>query len=220
MRILIFSEDDRGREFFSGLARKGYSCSMAVRQRRAAEQIAEHTPNLALIAGGTPERVEELSRQVKRNGNLPIIAILDPATLGTIGGYPELVDDFATNPCTPEELDLRIQRLLGKRAGAADGDRITCGDLLIDIAKCEVTIGGRAIMLTFKEYQLLKFLAGSPGRVFTREALLNNVWGYEYYGGDRTVDVHIKRLRSKIEDANHSFVETVRNIGYRFRDDL
>ena len=73
------------------------------------------------------------------------------------------------------------------------------------------------IELTFKEYELLKFLASHQGRVYTREALLNKVWGYDYYGGDRTVDVHIRRLRSKIEDAKHTFIETVRNIGYRFK---
>ncbi|MBI2853145.1 MAG: response regulator transcription factor [Chloroflexi bacterium] len=123
-------------------------------------------------------------------------------------------------PGRTEELDLRVQRLLGKRARTGESDQVKSGDLVIDVAKCEVTVDNRPIMLTFKEYQLLKFLASSPGRVFTRETLLNKVWGYEYYGGDRTVDVHIKRLRSKIEDANHSFIETVRNIGYRFRDDL
>ena len=72
--------------------------------------------------------------------------------------------------------------------------------------------------LRFKEYELLLLIASSPGRVYTREALLNLVWGYDYLGGTRTVDVHVRRLRSKIEDANHSFIETVWNIGYQFRD--
>jgi two-component system alkaline phosphatase synthesis response regulator PhoP len=89
---------------------------------------------------------------------------------------------------------------------------------VIDSGKCEVLLGGKAIVLTFKEYQLLKFLAANKGKAFTREALLNKVWGWDYYGGDRTVDVHIRRLRSKIEDMNHSFIETIRNIGYRFAD--
>ena len=96
---------------------------------------------------------------------------------------------------------------------------IRCGDLVIDLAKCEVSLSGRLIPLTFKEYELLRFLASNRGRVFTREALLNKVWGYDYYGGDRTVDVHIRRLRSKIEDPTHTFIETVRNIGYKFRDE-
>ena len=75
----------------------------------------------------------------------------------------------------------------------------------------------RVIELTFKEYELLLYLAGNKGRVFTRESLLNKVWGYDLFGGDRTVDVHIRRLRSKIEDPEHTFIETVRNIGYRFK---
>ena len=78
----------------------------------------------------------------------------------------------------------------------------------------------RPITLIFKEYHLLKFLTSNQGKVFIREALLNKVWGYDYYGGDRTVDVHIRRLRSKIEDSTHSFIDTVRNIGYKFRDEV
>ena len=91
---------------------------------------------------------------------------------------------------------------------------------MIDLAKREVTVDGKLVELTFKEYELLKFLASNRGRVYTREALLNRVWGYDYYGGDRTIDVHVRRLRSKIEDSKHSFIETVRNISYRFKKDV
>jgi len=89
--------------------------------------------------------------------------------------------------------------------------------LVIDIARCEVSIGNRLLALTFKEYELLKFLAKNKGKVFTREVLLNEVWGYEYYGGDRTVDVHIRRLRSKLNDPGNNYIQTVRNIGYRLK---
>lgn len=219
-RILIISEDDRGRELSSSLSQKGYTCTLASRNRRLAEYLDENDPDLAMISGVLPGRIDEMCRQIKRNRNVPILAVLDTQTLSSADGYPELVDDFVTRASPPEEVQFRVQRLLGRKTQPAEGDQIRASDLVIDIAKCEVTVDGKPIMLTFKEYQLLKFLAGSPGRVFTREALLNKVWGYEYYGGDRTVDVHIKRLRSKIEDASHSFVETVRNIGYRFRDDL
>ena len=75
---------------------------------------------------------------------------------------------------------------------------------------------GRRIALRFKEYQLLRLLAANPGRVYSREALLSQIWGFDYFGGTRTVDVHIRRLRSKIEDADHSFIETIWNVGYRF----
>jgi two-component system alkaline phosphatase synthesis response regulator PhoP len=114
-------------------------------------------------------------------------------------------------------LVLRIKRLLNKRNGNQDdGELIRFDGLIIDLAKCEVTVDSRVVALTFREYELLKFLASNKGRVYTRDALLNKVWGYDYYGGDRTVDVHIRRLRSKIDDAKHTFIETVRNIGYRF----
>jgi len=105
-----------------------------------------------------------------------------------------------------------------RRSGRLDSkDTIRWGDLVIDLANYEVWVGGHRTNLTFKEYALLRFLATHRGRVFTREALLSRVWGYNYFGGTRTVDVHIRRLRSKIEDASHSFIETVRGVGYRFK---
>jgi two-component system alkaline phosphatase synthesis response regulator PhoP len=95
---------------------------------------------------------------------------------------------------------------------------IRCGDLVIDSTKCEVSLCRKPIILAFKEYQLLKFLATNKGKVFNRDVLLNKVWDWDYYGGDRTVDVHISRLRGKIEDSTHTFIETVRNIGYKLRE--
>ena len=92
------------------------------------------------------------------------------------------------------------------------------GDLIIDLPKYEVRQAGRLIVLTLKEYELLCLLSSNPGKVFSREALLNKIWGYNYFGGARTVDVHITRLRNKIEDGSHSFIETVRGVGYRFKE--
>ena len=92
------------------------------------------------------------------------------------------------------------------------------GDLVIDRSKYEVHRAGGLITLTLKEYELLCFLASNSGRVFSRETLLNKVWGYNYYGGARTVDVHITRLRTKIEGGGHCFIETVRGVGYKFKE--
>ena len=127
--------------------------------------------------------------------------------------------DFIVSPPDPDELVIRAQRAL--RAGEQaeeDSNIIRAGDLQIDTSSYEVTIRGNRIGLRFKEYELLKLLAENPGRVFSRDALLNQIWGYEYFGGTRTVDVHIRRLRSKIEDADHNFIETIWNVGYRFRE--
>ena len=132
----------------------------------------------------------------------------------TLGG----LDDFAISPYNPPELAARMQRLLRRAKPHQDSTTIAVGDLLIDLARYEVTQEGRRMDLTFKEYELLKFLASNPGKVFTRETLLNRVWGYDYYGGTRTVDVHIRRLRSKIETGDELFIDTVRNVGYRFRE--
>ena len=86
----------------------------------------------------------------------------------------------------------------------------------IDLDSYEVTISGDKVILTYKEFQLLCLMANTPGRVYSREALLSSVWGYDYFGGTRTVDVHIRRLRSKIENKGSIFIDTIRNVGYRF----
>ena len=95
---------------------------------------------------------------------------------------------------------------------------IRAGSLVINPSTYEVSLRGKRVNLRFKEYELLRLLATNPGRVYSREALLSSIWGYDYFGGTRTVDVHIRRLRSKIEDAEHPYIETIWNVGYRFRD--
>ena len=126
-------------------------------------------------------------------------------------------DDVMVFPWRPGELSLRLQRLLDAATPEPAPGVIQAGDLVIDTNRYDVFLAGRSVLLTFKEYELLKLLASNPGRVYGREALLEQVWGYAYFGGTRTVDVHIRRLRSKIEDAQHTFIDTVWNVGYRFR---
>ena len=130
------------------------------------------------------------------------------------------VDDFVTSPYDSKELVLRINRLIHRTRNTESSELIKCDDLVIDLVTCEVTVEGKIVELTFKEYELLKLLASHRGRVYTRQALLDRIWGYDYFGGDRTVDVHVRRLRSKIEGSKHIFIETVRNIGYRFKKDM
>lgn len=131
---------------------------------------------------------------------------------------PELaIDDFVVAPAPADEVVARVRRVRQRRSGADDANLLHCGDLAIDQATYKVYLDGRPVELTYKEYELLRFLALNPGKVHTRETLLNRVWGYDFYGGSRTVDVHVRRLRSKIEDSSHSLIETVRNVGYRLR---
>jgi DNA-binding response OmpR family regulator len=125
------------------------------------------------------------------------------------------VDDFFAIGGDPEELALRVERVLWRRHGVDAENVVVCGPLSIDLSNYRVTVDGEAVILTFKEYELLRFLAMNPGQVFTREQLLNRVWGYDYFGGARTVDVHVRRIRAKIEVRGRVFIETVRNVGYR-----
>ena len=132
---------------------------------------------------------------------------------------PSGIQDVLYRPLRVNEAVARIQHLFKRIHKVDQKNLITRGKITIDVAKYETKIGDRKIDLTFTEFQLLKFLCTNPGTVFTREVLLNKVWGYEYYGGTRTVDVHIRRLRSKIEGKSAIFIETVRNIGYKFISD-
>jgi len=219
-RISIIARDRKSADALAhSLSPGGYVVYPIVDDENAVARVAEKDSDAVLIQGDSYPRIDELAREIKAQRSLPIIALLPPRPLSNADGYFNLIDDFVAEPLHAGELEFRLSRLLKRSKAAESGEELTVGELTIDLAKCEVTVAGRPVMLTFKEYELLKFLVSNRGRVSTREALLNKVWGYDYYGGDRTVDVHIRRLRSKIEDANHTFVETVRNIGYRIRVD-
>ena len=124
-------------------------------------------------------------------------------------------DDFLTFPCSPQLLTTRLRFLLKKTGKATGDDRVVFGDLSLDFARYEVALHGEPMGLTFKEFELLKFLVTHPERVYSRDQLLNQVWGYDYIGGTRTVDVHIRRLRAKLGPRHSSLISTVRNVGYK-----
>jgi len=217
--LMIAQETEALAELRSEITRNGFACDIVSQGEGVLEEITTHRPDLVLVemGGNLPAAgMQELVRRLKGERRLPVIALLPGDTLDSLNGNLD-IDDFITSPYDAHELVLRARRVLSRARNIDGGELIKCDGLLIDLAKCEVTLEGRVVELTFKEYELLKFLASHRGRVFNREALLSKVWGYDYYGGDRTVDVHVRRLRSKIEDAKHTFIETVRNIGYRFK---
>jgi DNA-binding response OmpR family regulator len=130
-------------------------------------------------------------------------------------------DDVMLDTAGPAEVDARIRMCSGTHLAAltaADptAGEIRTGDVVIDESTYTAKIKGRSLDLTFKEFELLKYLAQHPGRVFTRAQLLQEIWGYDYFGGTRTVDVHIRRLRSKLGPEFEAIIGTVRNVGYRF----
>ena len=177
-------------------------------------------PGLVLLdlgIGLTAAGLAAFLRDPHMRDGVAVIAIAAPQQLGLVGAGVA-VDDIVVPPLDEDELSTRIARALALRTGAGgDGSTLRRGSLVIDLERYTVTVDGEVVDLTYKEYELLRFLASNPGKPYTREALLNRVWGYDYYGGSRTVDVHIRRIRAKIE-RHEQFIETVRNVGYRFAD--
>jgi len=148
----------------------------------------------------------------------PMLAIVTEGGLAAVSAEWN-ADDVILNTAGPAEVEARLRLATGRRAlrVAADApDEIRSGDLAIDEATYSARLRGRVLDLTFKEFELLKFLAQHPGRVFTRAHLLQEVWGYDYFGGTRTVDVHVRRLRAKLGPEHEALIGTVRNVGYRF----
>ena len=219
--LLIITRDGTSQqEFCESLIRKDLDYSLASDTNGVHEIITQRQPDIILfeLAKRWPsEEMRGLVKRIKRESNLPVIALISEDALDNIEDEPDF-DDFLTSPFNPSEAVLRVNRLLQKRRKSASDETIDYEGLQLDLVSCEVSVDDRIVELTFKEYELLKLLASNQGRVFTRDDLLNKIWGYDYFGGDRTVDVHIRRLRSKIEDPGQCFIETVRNIGYRFSD--
>jgi two-component system, OmpR family, alkaline phosphatase synthesis response regulator PhoP len=149
-------------------------------------------------------------------GNPPVLALVSGAQLADLELRDELFDDFCLAPFHPAELEARVRHLLWRVGGGSRPDMIEYRELSLNLETYQASIASRPLDLTYMEYELLKFLAQNPGKVFTREMLLNRVWGYEYYGGARTVDVHVRRLRAKLGEEHAGLIQTVRSVGYRF----
>ncbi|HRY09452.1 MAG: response regulator transcription factor [Actinobacteria bacterium] len=158
-----------------------------------------------------------LCRVLRATGSdLPVILIISEGGLAAVS--PDWgVDDILLEAAGPGEVEARFRLALGRLADAeqADEPEIRHGELLIDEGSYTATVRGRVLDLTYKEFELLKYLSQHPGRVFTRQQLLQEVWGYDYFGGTRTVDVHVRRLRAKLGPEHEALIGTVRNVGYR-----
>jgi DNA-binding response OmpR family regulator len=145
---------------------------------------------------------------------VPLILILTEGGLTAVSADWG-VDDVILEGAGPAEADARIRLAIGRQAQDKSSTKIQASGVVIDEASYSAKVHGKPLDLTFKEFELLRFLATHPSRVFTREQLLSEVWGYDYFGGTRTVDVHVRRLRAKLGDLE-SLIGTVRNVGYRF----
>jgi len=146
----------------------------------------------------------------------PLLILVSGTQLGDLELRDDLFDDFCLAPFHPRELEARLKHLFWRTGQGTRPELIEYGDLVLNLETYQAAISGQPLDLTYMEYELLKFLASHPGKVFTRETLLSRVWGYEDYGGARTVDVHVRRLRAKLGEEHATLIQTVRSVGYRF----
>ncbi len=218
--LILGDQNKQGQALKDALKKEtNFSLHLVPKNGVSIDAILEKDPDLLIInPKNTYFEIMDLYYAIKKEPqaqDLPIVLLMDESEMKT-ADLPSGIQEVLYRPLRMPEAVARL-KLLFKRIHKIDQKNlIQRGKLVIDVAKYEIRIGDKKIDLTFTEFELLKFLCGHPGTVFTREVLLNKVWGYEYYGGTRTVDVHVRRLRSKIEGRSSSFIETVRNIGYKF----
>jgi DNA-binding response OmpR family regulator len=184
------------------------------------EALAQEVPDVLLV-DLTSSSVDGLSlcRSLKKHESFRDTSILVITDLDAVRevDFSLGIDDFIFLPANSAEIAFRIRLALWRANKVEADDTVKIGDLVINLANYQVFAKGQLVELTYKEYELLKFLATHRGRVYTRDVLLERVWGEEYFGGTRTVDVHVRRLRAKLPHPLGDLIETVRNVGYRFR---
>jgi DNA-binding response OmpR family regulator len=202
------------------LTRKGFTVVVSHDLEPTLEEAAAQGA-AAIVADGADPGLDwaELARRVAESLSLErtsVLAVVPEAELARIDPRMGL-SDFALDGAGPEEIAARLDLLLWRERKASAEGLLVAGDVELDTERFEVRVRGRAAELTYQEYELLRFLMSHPGRVFSRAELLASVWRHDYFGGTRTVDVHVRRLRSKLE-GEAALIETVRGVGYRLRE--
>ena len=180
---------------------------------------AARRPALVVVAAGSDEPpLDSLVCRLREHDDLsevPLLAAVDAEHLGCAAALSD-AQELLVRPFCAGELEARVARARRQVNGVEDGDVVRVGSLEVNLATYQVAIDREPLSFTFMEYELLKFLITHPGRAFSRESLLSAVWGYDYYGGARTVDVHVRRVRAKLGLEHAARIKTVRSVGYRF----
>lgn len=222
--ILTVEDDERIRQAVKlALEEEGWDVTEASTGESAMDSFTDNPPDVVLIDINLPGMDGfEVCRQLRRESDVPIIMVTARAdTHDVVAGLEAGADDYMTKPFAPKELSARIRAMLRRSRNAEQGNmqRVKVGELEISPEEGMVTQGDDEVHLTKTEFKLLCELASQPGKVFSREVLLERVWGYDYFGDGRLVDVHIRRLRTKVEPdaASPRYVVTARGLGYKLQ---
>lgn len=218
-RVLVLGKTERGvSSIAASVAGFSHFVTRAWSPETLANAVSAGSPDLVIMDLRSGElslaEAKELAESYDRVSEAVRFAVVD--SIDSPDLCSKYISDFIVCPYDLGELELRLTRLLSRAHRMKSGKLLTANGLVIDTESFEVAVDGRPLTLTFKEFELLRFLAAHPSRVHTREALLNQVWGYEYFGGLRTVDVHVRRIRAKLGPRHEHLIQTVRGVGYRF----
>jgi Response regulators consisting of a CheY-like receiver domain and a winged-helix DNA-binding domain len=183
-----------------------------------ADEPADGWAGAIIVADSDTDGALSLCRTLRKRDAVlePLLMLVTGAQLGELGEREDLFDDFCLTPFHPQELEARLRHLMYRAGRGSTPELVEYGDLALNLETYQAALSSKPLDLTYMEYELLKFFATHPAKVFTREQLLSRVWGYEYYGGARTVDVHVRRLRAKLGEEHANLIQTVRSVGYRF----
>lgn len=216
-KILLVDASEEVRSMMPALEEAGYSASH-ISLSRVLDVIQSKRPAIMLFSVFGQQNssgIRTLLKSDQMPHGIAAIALTGSLQLPNFD-FSIGLDDFIVYPAPFDEVNARMRRAIFHKTGFQSDNKLIAGNLRIDLGIYKAYIDDEPVDLTFKEYEILRFLAAHPDKAFTREALLNRIWGYEFVGGVRTVDVHIRRLRAKIEDRGRSYIETVHNVGYRF----
>ena len=219
MSPLLVYPDPPPPELAQSLDLAGFSWKAVANSAIADEQSMDQDwAGAVIVADEEPNDAFAFARSL-RNKSKPqqgILILLNATQLGQLELRDELFDDFILTPFRHQELEARLKHLFWSQGVDSRGEVLTHGDLILNLETYQAAVSGRPLDLTYMEYELLKFLVSHPGKVFSRETLLSRVWGYDYFGGARTVDVHVRRLRSKLGEEYAGLIQTIRSVGYSF----
>jgi DNA-binding response OmpR family regulator len=218
LRLIVFLTDPPPDEVLPAAMLLGTDVKTESLSVDALARLPDLAPELVIAEATTdPERTFGILSALRAAGSMvPVLVVLFPEAVGRYA-WQEVADDFVPPNVGEAELRLRLEMIRARRGDAGQGV-IRLGPVTINVETYQVIADGRPLDLTYKEFELIRFLAQNPGRVFSRARLLREVWGYDFYGGTRTVDVHVRRLRSKLGPEHEHLIETVRGVGYRGTD--
>lgn len=220
LKILVVDDESRMRKLIKDfLVKKGYDVLEAEDGEKAVDAFLAVKDIALIVLDVMMPKMDgwEVCREIRKNSKVPIIMLTAKSSeADELKGFELGVDEYISKPFSPKILVARVEAVL-RRSNAVAADEIICaGDIVIDKSAHQVTIDGKAVELSYKEFELLTYFAENQGIALSREKILNNVWNYDYFGDARTIDTHVKKLRSKLGEKGGEYIKTIWGMGYKF----